>query len=513
VSRAEDLAEVAAESEVNPAFATITQGIGRNTVINTLGSIVPLAVTVVTVPPYLRLLGEERYGVLAFVTVLLSYFSVFDLGLDRATSNQIARLRESAPFRMRSVFWTAIVVNLLVGAFGGLVLFGIGDLLLGDVLRAPEVLRQEAVAALPWLGLAVPIIAVTSVTTGALEGLERFGTISVLTIGTVTALQILPLAYAYWFDVNLTHLIAVGVLCLLLGLGVGFVAAGRVVHAGKRPRFARADARALLRYGRWITLSSIVAPLLTVMDRVVIGAVSGAARVTQYTIPFTLVSRSLIVSSALGRTLFPRLSSLSEQHADVVHRRSLAGLLVVITPMTVGGLVLCGPFLELWLGGSLAMTSTPVARILLLGMWVNGLATIPYVYLQARGKPDITAKIHVAEVIPYALALWAGLSLAGIRGAAWAWVARAGADAVLLFWAARRFSGASVSFYRVERFYVDFILVLTAYSVASAGITSTATRTLLCALCVVASVLWAGMRYQLLRRWIATAPQLDRATI
>ena len=43
----------------------------RNTAYNIASALVPIAVSLLTVPAYIHAIGEERYGVLALIAMLL----------------------------------------------------------------------------------------------------------------------------------------------------------------------------------------------------------------------------------------------------------------------------------------------------------------------------------------------------------------------------------------------------------------------------------------------------------
>ena len=71
-------------------------------------------------------------------------------------------------------------------------------------------------------------------------------------------------------------------------------------------------------------------------------------------------------------------------------------------------------------------------QVILLGFWVNGFAKIPYAQLQARGRPDLVAKCHLAEALPYFGLLYLGLNALGLVGAAVAFSLRVLLDFGLL---------------------------------------------------------------------------------
>src|SRR6267154_564378 len=93
-----------------------------NFVINVFGAMVPLAVSLATVPIYIRHIGDARYGVLSIVWVLLGYFGFLDLGLSRAAANALARLRDAPQPARARVLVTTLLLNLGLGLFGSLCL-------------------------------------------------------------------------------------------------------------------------------------------------------------------------------------------------------------------------------------------------------------------------------------------------------------------------------------------------------------------------------------------------------
>lgn len=412
-------------------MSSAAAGLGRNTALNTVGFVVPIVVSLLTVPLYLDSIGQTRYGALAIFWVLLGYFA-FDLGLGRAATNEISKLRDDVDAAARSsVVWTVIATTAALGAVGGVVLYGVGFTLVEGVVGVPPALESEATSALPWMAAAVPFVALSSVLVGTVEGLERFGSVNAIEIAASLVYQLAPLTVAYVHGPDLGWLVAAAALGPVSKTLFAAVVCWRRVPI-RRPRFSRHRAKALFRYGGWITVTAVIGPVLTTMDRVILGAIAGAHAVTRYVIPMNLVSRLAVIPFGLARSLFPRLSSVEDGRARELGRDSILVLAAVFTPLIVIASVTMEPFLRVWIGPSLASASTPIAIILLGGVWANSLALIPFTLLQGRGRPDLTAKLHLIEVGPYLLVLFIGVKLGGAAGLAVAWSLRVSADAALL---------------------------------------------------------------------------------
>jgi len=409
--------------------------IARATFINLIGLITPTLVALVTVPLYLRYVGETRYGILLLAFTLLGYFGAFDLGLGRAVAQRIARL-ESVRERNRT-FWTALLLSVGMGLLGGIILYLLGHWLFAQVFQIPSTLRSDAQGAIPWLAAIVPVIAIVSVLTGTLEARQAFFSLNVSQALGVMALQTFPLLSIALGHGSMAALIAAALLGRLVGVLIMLWLTARTLPIVGRPVLYRSEVAPLLRFGGWVSLSGAVIPLLTIVDRLVIGTHLGAAAVTTYAVPYNLTQRLTYLPYALNTTLFPRFSRMKGEDVRDLLRQAVTVLTAVQTPLIVLAILLVHPFLSLWIGSELAARMAPVAIILLLGVWINGPSYPPYAYLPAQGRPDLLARFYLAELVPFLLILWALVLWLGVTGAAVAWTLRSAADAIFWFVASR----------------------------------------------------------------------------
>lgn len=396
----------------------------------------------------LRGLGTEGYGAYALAWVLLGYFTLFDLGLGRATTRFVAdQVERGSAGALRAVVRTALVLQLTLGALGGLLLALGGGWLVSRLTAVPEALRPELGASVTLLAVALPFVLVTASFAGVLEGLRRFTVLNAVRIPSSLAVLLLP-AGAVLAGGGLRA----AVLALAAARIAGAIAHGLVVLRAlpATDATARPDglAGALLRYGGWITVSSVVSPLMVYADRFLLGALAGLGAVSHYSAPYDVITRLWLVPSSLASVLFPEFTALGAGRdraaAARLALRATRALLLVMGLIVIPALALAHPALTLWLGADFAARAARPAQLLLLGMLVNALAWVPMAWLQAVGRPDLPARSHLLQLPFYAALLWWSIATLGATGAAVAWLARVSVDALVLFALAARHGAASL---------------------------------------------------------------------
>ncbi len=412
--------------------------LSRNASYNLVGSSIPLVLSFVTVPLYLKLVGAERYGVLAIAWLLLGYFGLFDLGLGRATSFRIAALRDAPPEARADTFWAALVVNVGMGVVGGAVLWGAAYYFFGHVFKVDERMRPEILSGVPFLAASVPIATLGGVLTGAMQGREKFLETNAVSVISTALFQLFPLLIAWKVGPNVALLLSAALTARMLAVAVLAYRCHVELTRGLPRRFDRSEVTTLLKYGGWVNLTSIFGPFLNILDRFAIGAILGAVAVTVYTVPFQLAQRMAILPGALTSALFPRMSGATPEEREALAEKCSRAMGCLMSLPVLAAIYLIEPFLRMWIGSKIGVQSAPVGRIVLIGFWLNAFALIPFVRLQAAGRPDIVSKFVLAELPVYVVCLYLGLKYMGFIGCALAFTLRCVSDYVFLTWLAGR---------------------------------------------------------------------------
>ncbi len=428
---------------MSSAFKTHISGrkLARSAVWNFSGMAAPLLVGLLTIPLLIDSFGKERFGMLAIIWMGVGYFSLFDMGLGRALTKLVAERRSGDQQReLGALIWSALFLIFGLGVVGaGVVVLG-AEPLVKQVFNLDAEMADEAVLALRILAAGLPVVVATSALIGLLEAYQRFGTIAIVRVPLGMLAYVAPLATVQ-FTPSLAWATAALLAARLMALVAYAVAAAAACPQLKHAQWPdKAHVRPLVQFGGWLTVTNIVGPLMVYFDRFLIGALLSLVAVAYYVTPYDVLSRLELVPSTVLSVMFPAITlafAADRQRLVRLYVQADQTLFFLMLPI-ISCFFLFGPEgLQYWVGEDFRNVATPVVHWLSLGWLVNTQARMPYITLQSAGRPDLTAKIHLLELAPYALVLWLLTQRFGIAGAAAAWFLRVLVDAIALNLTAR----------------------------------------------------------------------------
>lgn len=425
----------------------------RNVAYNLVGQLAPMAVALFSLPLLAKHAGADRLGFLGLAWALIGYFALLDLGLSRVVTRRVALAHAHHVLEPEQ----RVVIRLCNAMF---VVVALISLVLAVVIpvrwilgptASPE-LVDEARVALVILWATVPATVVIGLLRGTLEGLQRFGRAnalrSIFGIWSFAApIAILPFSAglpALTFSIAAGRYVALVayVLVVIDALRLERRAAAGTTPAaqGSLPPLAASDLRGMLREGGWLSVSNLVGPVMVTFDRFAIARLVSLAAAGFYFVPQEISLRLLVIPAAVAATIFPMFARSIQggsDHARISHDALLATACASLLPC-IAISALAGPALQHWMGEDFAINSAPVAAILAVGLFANCCAQVPFAWIQAVGRPDVTGKLHLLQLPFYCVLLCAVTWTHGIVGAAVVWSARAVADYFLLVAATRR---------------------------------------------------------------------------
>lgn len=409
--------------------------------INLLTTALPMAAGLVAIPMLIKGLGLEQFGLLTIAWMLVGYFGLLDLGLGRSLTQKVASaIGDSATDTLKSLITQVLLVIFGLGILAGIGFHFLSHWLVFNFLNITDVYKVDTFKAFQWIALTIPLVMLSSTLMGVLEGMQRFGWAG-LVRAPVNFFMFFAPVLAMYLNNTLSTVIASLFVVRLVGLCfLSWIVAYNLKEFGQSKALRR-EFFSVLKFGGWVSVSNLISPAMVYFDRFYIGAMLTVSVVAYYTTPFDFLTKLLVIPFAIVGVMFASFSTDWLINKSAVRQNFLKTLFAVAALMLPVSIVLfffAKELLVLWLGQSFAENSFFVAKFLSVGIFVNALATVPFAYIQAIGRADLTAKLHLFELPLYFLLLWWCVGSFGLEGAAIAWVLRVTLDAVLLFWVAEK---------------------------------------------------------------------------
>jgi O-antigen/teichoic acid export membrane protein len=194
------------------------------------------------------------------------------------------------------------------------------------------------------------------------------------------------------------------------------------VLCSERPRlrFRWELARELLKYGRWVSASSMLLFILVNGDNVVIGKWIGAEALAYYNWAYQLANLpALVITQVLSSVMFPALAAV---RADPVRlgelfARSMRLTWLLALPSSALIAALVDVFTRALLGDRW-LPIVPLTHALALFGLLRAVGASAGALFLAVGRPDLRAKLQIAQLVVFALGLYPLFHAYGVLGVA-----------------------------------------------------------------------------------------------
>jgi O-antigen/teichoic acid export membrane protein len=401
----------------------------KNVVANLAGSMCTAVMGVALVPLYLRYLGPEAYGLLAFSGIILAGFGIMDFGLATTMNRGLARLtaKSGSIAEQRDLLRSMELVYWGIAITAGLLTFAVAAPYVASWVHPEHLSRSSIVTAVRWMAASAALQFAFGLYQAALMGLQRHVLLNViLGVGGMLrmagALGILALvsptveAFFIWQAIGLS-----------LQLATVIAATWRSVSAPTAPRFTTSLLRGQWRFAAGVSANAMIGILLTQSDKVLLSGALPLGAYGYYALAGNVAATLWWLILPINTALFPRFSQLlgtgDETAVKTLYHAACQLMAFLILPVAGTMAFFSRTLILIWTGNPVTARQTSLlVTLLVIATALNGLASVPSYFQSAAGWPQLMMCSNLAAALVLIPAMVPLIARLGAPGAALAWL-------------------------------------------------------------------------------------------
>ena len=377
------------------------------------------------VPLYIKLLGVESYGIVAFYAVLLSILVVADAGLTATLSREFAREdipdKGYKPNLLRTFEYIYLGIAALIVV--GVTIFS--DAIATNFIKTDAIALDDIAFYVSLMGIVAVMSMVTSLYNGGLMGIQRQVLSNTLSIvnSCVRAAVIVPLIWIPTLDFYFYWQIGVALLYLLT---VRYFLV-RYIPASGPVRANFGYLKNVWKYALGMILLSAIAAGNTQMDKLVVGNLLTLTDFTSYTLSSMVGQVIVFLAVPISVAMFPELTRLvslkdTQKTKELFHKYAL---ITSVVTSAIAMVVLCYTYdyILIWTHkpeiASAIETST---KVLVVGSLFLSFQYMPYNMAMANGHTRTNVTLGAFVFVALIPLLYWLIPYFGVVGAAIPWL-------------------------------------------------------------------------------------------
>jgi O-antigen/teichoic acid export membrane protein len=386
----------------------------------------------IVVPIYLRVLGVETYGILAFLMSLQTVLAVLDFGLGATATREVARLISDEerlgelPVVISVFLSTYIIIALVVGA----ALFLAADEVARAFLKTTTLNLDQKADLIRIFAVTVAIRWPVALFIGTLRGFQKQLRVNGISSAALSLKILGAIILVIFITPRLSALLGWFLLCGLIELLMFFYAVLAVtkIQAPNSLRELLGIVKRLWRFTGSVALIAIFAAAIKQADKLMVARLLPLEDLAYYNLASQAVLVTGVFVGPLMIALFPKFSALisAEKPRELagLYHKSAALVAFVSAPIAAALVFYSQPILEVWTQSpNVAKGAAPVLSVFGLAAMLNAPMQLTYILTLAAGRPWIPLVNNLVGAIAFIpLAYWLIVKY-GMIGGAGAWLA------------------------------------------------------------------------------------------
>jgi len=397
----------------------------KNGVWSSLGFLVPSVISFVSIPLYIYYLGTVQFGIWTLLNSILGMAGLFSLGISEATTKYIAELDKVENQEERNeIIYVATIISLFLGVLATIFIIGISGWILNNALGIKEpddLISYTSLFKEISYGL-LPSVSSFSIL-GILNGFQDYKN-SQKTLIIRNILLTISSVLLLFFGLGIDSLVrAVVIIYYLIWFYLLYLTYNKLSSKKISTLNLFRNAKKLLGYGLYASITTLGTMSLTHLDRFLVGALINLEAVTIYSVSRNLSSYFHTINGAASKVLMPFFSKQkgsfdSSKLTNVFVDGWTISIMIDIFIMTLA-LSTSNWLLEVWVGREIAEQAKSLYVIFIFVFLVHGLTVVPHYYLMAIGRPDVVGIITLTAGISFLFIMYLFGSTYGLIGIAY----------------------------------------------------------------------------------------------
>ncbi|MFK5854812.1 MAG: oligosaccharide flippase family protein [Bacteroidota bacterium] len=380
-----------------------------------------------TIPLYLKILGNEAWGLLSIVLIIYAFVAIIGSGMSQVLPREIS-IRNSAnskvllwdiSFGFERVFW-------VVGLIFAVVILLLGDALVARWINLESIAYEDARMAFQLLALQLIIQWPVACYHGFLLGLNEHAKLNKMQVFFATIKHVACVLSLIFIE---SSVFVYQVVFLIVSAAETLFArrvSWSILGADKNScKWNATEMKKVLGFVSGMTFTVLIGGVLVQADKLLLSGLLPVSDFGFYSVASVLSMALLQAVYPMTRSVYPILSVLIDKNASLVaiNEKLIKILMATLLPAAVFIAVFSSEVLHLWTGNiELVDKVSLVLSLLVAGTLMNGIYNIPYTLYIASGNSRVPLIINMVSLLCIVVSLPVLFDKFGIQGAASSWL-------------------------------------------------------------------------------------------